>query len=200
LASQWSAFGKAWPKINSVEGWLVPGQEEWFFETTRRLPRTANIVEIGSFKGRSTVSIALACVHTNRRVFSIDTFSGNNSDFVNGQNQISWSGSSFFAEFTSNIERCGVRDYVIPLIGLSTDIAKVWNAPIHFLFVDGSHEYEDVIADFESFCHHVVSGGLIAIHDVTPEWEGPYDAWHQVIKHKLQNTGNITSLAFGTKP
>src|SRR4051812_35292618 len=69
------AFARSWPLIDSVEGLLVsPLQEFWLFKTARSLPRQAVIVEIGSFKGRSTVTLALACRGTGRRVYAIDTF------------------------------------------------------------------------------------------------------------------------------
>ncbi len=193
-------FDEVWPHIKKVEGWLVPGQERWLFRTTRQLPHTANIVEIGAFKGRSTVSIGTACVRTSKRVFSIDTFQGNTTDFIKGQNDVDWSGDSFFHEFWTNVVSLGIQNHVIPLAGSSSDIARCWRAPIHFLFVDGSHQYDDVLNDFQNFFPFVVSGGIVAFHDVTPEWSDVYEIWHKIIKPQLVNVGNETTLAFGNKP
>src|SRR5690606_13306342 len=115
------------------------------------LPNDAVILEVGSFLGRSTVSMALACRGTDRRIFAVDTFEGNATDFVNGVNNVHWTGSDFLQTFEANLERSGVRQYVTPLRGTSRDIAKHWGQPIDLLFLDGSHEFEDVKADFENF-------------------------------------------------
>src|SRR5208282_5493160 len=69
-------FGRAWPLINSVEGFLLEGQEKWLFKSARLLPDSANIVEIGSYKGRSTTCLAFGCRGTKKRVFAVDSFDG----------------------------------------------------------------------------------------------------------------------------
>ena len=69
-------FTDVWPKIDQIEGFLMTGQEEWLFKTVKSLPNEARILEIGCFKGRSTVCMAYGCVGTRRHVFTIDTFKG----------------------------------------------------------------------------------------------------------------------------
>lgn len=98
------------------------------------------------------------------------------------------------------MEWCGVMEYVTPLVGESREIARTWAAPIHMLFIDGSHEFTDVIADFDNFYPHVVRRGVVALHDVTRNWEGPYRAWHESIKHQLIDVGAVSTLAFGRRP
>ena len=67
------------------------------------------------------------------------------------------------------------------------------------LFIDGSHQYEDVIADFNNFYPFVVPNGIIGIHDVIPNWVGVTKAWNEYIKDRLLDTGAISSLAYGRK-
>lgn len=184
-------FRRVWPLIDSVEGHLVPGQEQWLFNAARSLPEGSNIVEIGSFKGRSTCCLGFGCRGSQKKVFAVDSFNGNDWDFAD---------RNFFKEFQSNIERCGLSNVVKPTVGLSTEVAKTWKEPIHMLFVDGSHRYEDVVADFVGFFPYVVRGGLVAFHDVVDTWPGVYEAWDKVLKNKLTNRGSCSSLAFGRKP
>ena len=40
-----------------------------------------------------------------------------------------------------------------------------------FLFIDGDHEYDGVLADFLCYYHAVRPGGLIALHDIVPDEE-----------------------------
>lgn len=184
-------FQRLWPLIDSVEGFLVsPDQERWLFRTARSLPGEGNIVEVGSFKGRSTCCLAYGCLGSKRTVFAVDTFNGNAVDFDH---------RDFFEDFRRNIEERGLARYVQPLRGQSVDIAKRWRRPIHFLFIDGSHQYEDVLHDFQAFFPYVVPNGVVALHDVVETWPGPLRAWHEVVKHQLHRIGACSTLAFGWK-
>ena len=40
---------------------------------------------------------------------------------------------------------------------------------LDFLFIDGDHRYDGVLADFLSYRHFVRDGGVIAFHDVQPD-------------------------------
>lgn len=184
-------FIRAWPLIETVPGLLYGGEEKWLFKTARSLPKSSNIVEIGSFKGRSTCCLAFGCRRTNGRVHAVDSFDGNAWDFNE---------RGFADEFAENIRRCGLSGQVEPIAGLSSEVAKTWNKPIHFLFIDGSHRYEDVLADFQGFFPHVVPGGIVAFHDVNEYWPGVLKAWHEAIKHQLLHLGQFANIGYGRKP
>ena len=81
ITSQHLTYASVKQEVESVEGYLCPGQEEFLFNKVKSLPDNAVIVEIGSYKGRATVAMSYACIGTNRRIFSIDTWDGNESDF-----------------------------------------------------------------------------------------------------------------------
>jgi Methyltransferase domain len=184
------AWGKVWPMIQPIEGWLCGGQERWLFDTARALSDGANLVEIGSYKGRSTCCLGFGCRGTGKRVFAIDPFNGGPDLPLRDS----------FAEFSANINRCELSDYVTPKVGTSLEIAQGWNRPIHFLFIDGSHKYEDVVADFEAYLPYVVEGGIVGLHDVDANWPGVLKAWNDVCRHRLVELGACASLAYGRKP
>lgn len=193
------AFDEVWPAIDAVPGFLVPGQERWLFNAAANLPEDAVIVEIGSFLGRSTTAMAMACRGTRRKIFCIDTFQGNDTDFVNGQSNVTWEGDEYLSTFKANLSRNDLLSYIVPLQGFSHDVGKDWTTQIDFLFVDGSHDYEDVISDFRLFLPWVKPGGLIAFHDVQPEWPGPHGAWRDVIRHRLEAPAHFFSIAYGRR-
>lgn len=191
------SFEDLWPSIDAIKGFLIRGQERWLYNAVLNLPNDAVIVEIGSFLGRSTTAMAYACRGTNRQIYAVDTFKGNASDFVKGQNNVSWEGDDYLETFRKNLRNNGLLEHVVPLQGLSGDIGKEWDRTIDFLFIDGSHVYEDVVNDFELFSPWVKPGALIALHDVQPQWEGPYRAWVEVVRNRLINSGHFFSIAFG---
>lgn len=182
-------FSRIWPRIDPIEGWLSNLEAKWLFERAFDLPEGANLVEIGSFKGRSTCCLAFGCRGTNKRVSAIDTFDGG-PDLPRHDS---------FQEFYLNLKSCDLSKYVAPVIGISWEIAKTWNKPIAFLFIDGSHIYEDVSADFASFFPHVVPGGIIAFHDVHENHPGVMKTWHETVRHQLADVGYCDTIGFGTK-
>ena len=113
--------------------------------------------------------------------------------------------SNFFHIFWQNIEKNGLARYITPITGMSSQVAKNWNKRIHLLYIDGSHEYEDVLADFQNFYPHVVPGGIVAFHDVHTALRGPIGfpgvqkVWQDVASVLLSEVDNCATLAFGRK-
>lgn len=183
-------------KIKRIEGLLVPGQEKTLYSLATRLAPKSVIVEIGSFKGRSTACLALGSLNSTK-IYAIDTFKGNKKDFVEG---VQFNGESFYPTFIDNMKKLGVFKKIIPVIGFSSKIGLKWSVPIDLLFIDGSHVYEDVKRDFELFYPWVKPGGSVIFHDVSPGFPGVFSVWNNVAKRKLVNIGNFHSLFFGYKP
>jgi predicted O-methyltransferase YrrM len=147
------------------------------------LARSANgaIVEIGSYRGRSTV--ALAYGHSNP-VYAIDP----HQEFVGvlgGQ-----FGPEDRAEFYRTMLRTGCWSNV-RLINLpSVQAAVGWTQPIHLLWIDGDHSYDSVRRDWEAWTPHLVDDALAVFDDCEPPDLGPgrlveelmSDGWHRVDK------------------
>ena len=188
-----------WADVDRIPGYLIRGQEHWLHTVVDSLPDDAVIVEIGSFLGRSATAMAFACVGTNKKIYCIDTFQGNDSDFVKGQSNVTWEGEEFLTQFKKNLDSNNLLEYVVPVPGLSYEIGENWDKEIDFLFIDGSHEYEDVIRDFDVFSPYVKAGSIIAFHDVLPNWEGPYKAWKNHIQEKLHDPSHFFSIAYGRR-
>lgn len=188
-------FNKIAHRISDIPGHMMPGQEKMLFALVKYLPKDATILEIGSFKGRSTVSMGYGCVGTQRRIFCIDTFDGNDSDF---------SDRNFFEEWRANVACNGLTDYITPLPGTSSDVLGNWkdltnNAALDFVFIDGSHQFEDVLNDFMLVYPLLKIGGICAFHDVVPPWPGPYKLWNDFASLILEDHIIYLSLACGRK-
>ena len=179
---------RTWEMVGPLEGWLLEPEGRWLFDAARSLAPHSVVLEIGSFKGRSTCCLASGC-GSRARIFAIDTFDG-------GPNLPR---ANSLPEFNANLSRCGVSELVQPVVGLSAEIAKTWSRPIDLLFIDGSHNYEDVLADFSGFFPHVVPGGLVAMHDVNnTDWPGVRQAWEER-KHLLRAIGYLGIMGYGCK-
>jgi predicted O-methyltransferase YrrM len=139
-----------------VEGWLADEEAEALYDAARACTGRGAIVEIGSFKGKSTICLAVGSkAGKNVPVYAIDTHWGPR-----------------FEEFEANVARAGVDDVVRPIAGRSQDVGRDFDEPVELLFIDGAHEYELVLEDFDLWVPKVVDGGIVAMHDTT--WtEGP---------------------------
>ncbi|MEG4918222.1 class I SAM-dependent methyltransferase [Microcoleus sp. B7-D4] len=181
--------------VEAIEGFMVPGQEEYLFNKVKSLPDDAAIVEIGSYKGRSTVAMAYACIGTNRKIYCIDTWDGNDIDFPD---------RNFLEIWQQNVKKNGLSQYVVPFQGYSHQVLSQWkelvgNQEIDLIFIDGSHQFLDVLKDFEQSFALVKEGGWIAFHDVVPTWPGSERVWHKIAKYRLANHEYSSTLACGQK-
>src|SRR5919198_36925 len=66
-----------------------------------------------------------------------------------------------------DLARTGIAELVHPVASFSQRAAEEFHEPIELLFVDGSHEYDLVLEDFEKWVPKVVEGGWVAFHDTT---------------------------------
>lgn len=129
-------------------------------------PAGGATVEIGSFKGKSTV--ALVAHRGNDPVVSIDPHTAPSAtDPILGP-----TGSSF-EDFTANLRKTGIDQQVEVNRACSRDVARGWNRPIRLLWIDGDHTYAGAKEDFDLFFPYVIDGGIVAIHDTLHEFEGP---------------------------
>ena len=139
------------PLLADIPGWLTDEEGEALYELARACRGEAVIVEIGSWKGKSTVCLGLGSrAGASVPVYAIDP----HADYR-------------FGDFKANVERAGIADLVRPVASLSQSAADDFDKPIELLFVDGSHQYDLVLEDFEKWVPKVVEGGWVAFHDTT---------------------------------
>ena len=139
------------PLIADVPGWLTDEEGEALYRLARACTGTGVIVEIGSWKGKSTICLGLGSrAGVSVPIYAVDP----HADYR-------------FGDFKTNVERAGIADLVRPIASLSQPAADDFDEPIELLFVDGSHEYDLVLEDFEKWVPKVVEGGWIAFHDTT---------------------------------
>lgn len=156
-------------RLKEVDGFLLDIQAYTLMILANEGPGLGVIVEIGSYKGRSTCCLALGSKSAHReQVYAVDHFTGSPEHQRGAASEsaaIVETGTTFHL-FQENIKKLGLDDYVIPLKASSVEAAAGWARPIRLLFIDGDHSYEASRLDFETWAPHVVVGGVIAFHDI----------------------------------
>ena len=143
-------------RIEPFPGWFFKNEAELLYKTATEAARLGGeVVEIGSYCGRSTVVLAMALRSVGQGlVYAIDPHEG---DISSGRVSPTWD------TFLRNIKAAGVDDAVVPVRQRSTDVP--WTQEIALLFIDGLHDYASVAADYRHFFGHVQPNGFIAFHD-----------------------------------
>lgn len=158
----------------TIQGWLRDVEGASLYESVLQAP-TPVVVELGSWKGRSTVWLASGVRDRGEgTVCAVDHWEGSSESQVHGRLLAGYGKDQLYHEFRANLERVGLSDLVTPIKLTTTQAARSWPADrqIGLLFVDASHDYADVRRDFEYWSPYLAPGGLIAFHDVH-SWPGP---------------------------
>lgn len=111
------------------------------------------IVEIGILDGGTTKEMASVA---NVPIYGIDPLipDSMNKRLIGTEEKIR-KNLAFYTQFTF------FKDF-------SFNVAKGWEFPFDFIFIDGDHEYKAVKKDFEDWYALVNDGGYIAFHDSNP--------------------------------
>ncbi len=174
-------------KIDGAELDLGKATSDREVQALARLARAASqgdIVEIGSWKGRSTAYLAKGAQYCGKevKIYAIDPH-------TKGTEQI----------FKDNIKKLGFDDVVIPLVMRSEEAIKQWNRPISLLFIDGDHGYENVRKDFLLWEPYIVTGGVIVFHDRFAEGPCRVITRYVLKSSSFSEVGVVQGLLFATK-
>lgn len=119
----------------------------------------SRIAELGSYKGRSTLALAL---NTSGWVLAVDHWRGPSnvilSDFERGK---------LFSDFKRNLGKLIGTKVFIHNADLSayTPESNFPLVPYDMIFIDADHSYESVKYDIEIWSPHLAPGGLLCGHD-----------------------------------
>jgi MMP 1-O-methyltransferase len=164
------------PQIDPIHGWLVREAGNILYQLVRVHMVSPLVVELGSWRGRSTAWLASAAKDRgdDSRVIAVDTWAGTANEEQHQELLKGMGPDQLFEEFQANMKKMGVDDIVEPWRMTTIEAARRWTrgSTIGLLHIDASHEYLDVRADFEHWAPFVAPGGFIVFDDV-PNWRGP---------------------------
>jgi len=175
---------------DELEG-ILSVEESAFLYRAARGHKT--IVEIGSYRGKSCVLLALG--EPSARVTAIDPHYAQDD-----------SGAIRYSPEDERImndalARYGVADRVNHITATSAQARPRWqDTPIDMLWIDGDHSYQGVRTDLELWAPLVRPGGLIAGHDYG-HLESVRRAWDELITNDPTwgPTGRVRSIAWARK-
>lgn len=147
---------------NIGENWF--SYAEFYSDMVKHFPEGSNFLEIGAWKGRSTVCMAVEIINSGK---AIDFYTIDQWKYIPTTEQPVSSQEEFdivFLEFLDNIEP--VKNN-IKVIKLSSEQASTLfdDNYFDFIFIDASHHYEDMKKDIQLWLPKIKNGRIISGHD-----------------------------------
>jgi predicted O-methyltransferase YrrM len=181
--------------IESIKGFLSAAEGEALHKYALQASITRPCLEIGSYCGRSTVYLGLACKRHNSVLYSVDHHRGSeehqlgeeyhDADLYDAREGIVDS----FREFRRTLRRVDLEDHVIPIVTSSLVASRYWATPLGMVFIDGGHSLGAALTDYRCWVPAIVPGGILAIHDIFPDpaqgGQAPYTIWKMALASGL---------------
>jgi predicted O-methyltransferase YrrM len=158
-----SAVTNAVTSAAEIDGWLTEDQAAMLADAASTCPADGEIVEIGSFRGKSTIVLARAAPE-GAAIVAIDPHAGNDR----GPHELDGytrEAAADRAMFEQNLVAAGVRHRVRHVAEFSDRAHGAVHGTIDVLYIDGAHRYRPARADIRQWGARVGDGGTMLIHD-----------------------------------
>lgn len=152
-------------QYENIEGWFDSRDVALYEEMVLSAKDEAFFVEIGCFKGRSTVAMCELIQKYNKQInfFAVDHFKGS------WEHQDDPTLKDLFKTFLKNTKEYNSYFMIIPQPSeLAANIFD--NNSLDFVYIDASHDYESVKQDLNLWYPKLKACGIIGGHDY--EWGG----------------------------
>lgn len=156
-----------------IQGWMSIGELRFLAE---HASRSNKIIEVGSYKGRSTRAMADNLSKEDGVIYAIDPWNAvegyDHPRDLAAESYRLGHGNEIYWDFTANL-----LDYIAikKVIPLRQQFHLTWIADADMIFIDAAHEYNFVKRDILHAIMLLPKGGFLCGHDYV-------DAWPDVIK------------------
>ena len=188
----------------AAKGFMPEDEGAFLYSRAVEAAPLGPLLEVGTYCGKSAIYLGAAARTAGSTLFTVDHHHGSE------ENQAGWEhhdATLVDAEtgrmdtlpvFRRTIERAGLEDEVVAVIGASTRVARHWRTPLALLFIDGGHGEEPAHADYASWTPRVQPGGLLLIHDLFPDpadgGRPPYEIYLRALEDGFTEVGAQGSM------
>jgi predicted O-methyltransferase YrrM len=177
--------------MTDIKGFLADDEAEALYRYALSMAGRGPVLEVGSYCGKSTIYLGLACQQKQGVVYAVDHHIGSEEhqlgEMFHDPELYDTSEARFdtFKAFRRNIRRAGLEDTVVPLVATSEVSARYWQTPLAMVFIDGGHSLDAALCDYRCWATHIMKGGILAIHDLFPAPEEGGQAPYAIYKLAL---------------
>ncbi len=136
---------------NNTDGWMTYAELKWL---AKKAKKHHTIVEIGSYHGRSTRAMA---DNSQAKIYAVDDFLGPRDKTITPLPHL----ELFIGNMNDHVQSGKVQI----VVANTNDLPELPRPDM--VFIDGSHQYNDVVHDINYWKERILPGGLICGHDYT---------------------------------
>ena len=163
---------------SEIEGCISDAEGELLYRLAKDVPEGQAIVEVGRGKDKSTVWLAKGSEAGEKNKMDSIASDKGSPDHVKVDEE------NMHTEFI--LTKATVQDTVVSLHETSEEAARRWKEKIGLLWINTSHEYEDVKKVILLWQRHLSPNAMVAVHGCNQP--GP----SQVVKECLGDRGYFT--------
>lgn len=168
----------------AIDGMISPDSGKLLYALCVAQVESGNVVEVGSWQGRSTSFLARATSESsNGTFFAIDHFRGNEgkeASYVVGKKDL----SDLRQGFERNMRSVGLWDRINLLDMPNTEAASLVSSPVRFLFIDGDHTEAGVEADIDLFWPLLTPHAIVVFDDFNIGFDGLVRALKRLLERE----------------
>ncbi|MFT3679439.1 MAG: class I SAM-dependent methyltransferase [Ferruginibacter sp.] len=157
------------PLKEDVQGWH--SNHIIFVKLIEKL-RPETIIEVGTWKGASAIQMGKACqrLKLNTKIYCVDTWLGATEFWTDLKDtperdlMLKNGYPGIYYQFLSNVKHAGLEEMIIPVPNTSFIGSKIlahMNIKAGLIYIDGSHEYEDVYSDLNCYDNLLADKGVM---------------------------------------
>lgn len=162
------------PSKVDLQGW---GGTHNIFDRSIKKIRPKLIIEVGTWKGQSAITMATTLKNNNiaGEIICVDTWLGSAEHWLAEDSRLLWFESlnlrygypSLYMTFINNVIHSGLQNYITPL-PLTSEAAyhvlKKYNVKADLVYIDAAHDYQSVKQDI-SLYWNLVDNGIMILDD-----------------------------------
>lgn len=162
--------------FNGTDG-MISFEEAMLLYRLAKIVRNGCILEVGSYRGRSTVFLGKGSLDgAGVPVFAVDP----HASFVGVLGGVFGSRDRTAFYEAMLLHNCSE---IVSLINLSSEaFSHQWSCAISLLWIDGDHRYDGVRRDFDCWERHLLPGSYIAFDDALDPSLGPLKVIEELMR------------------
>jgi len=156
--------------LTDLEGLITPEVGDTLARYASQVPPTEAVVEVGSYKGKSTCYLAAGAGPNGAKVYAFDAW-----DLAGNQTgRFGFADPTTYEVFRSQVKAMHFSRRIKATKTFGHVAAQTWGGPpVGLLFVDADHEAGSVIRDGEAWTPHLAAGATVILDDLdTPKNPG----------------------------
>lgn len=155
-------------ELAELDGLIGRDVGELLYEYATAVESDRAIVELGSYRGKSTCYLATGAIAARGAVFpqvyAVDAWSEDVSDWR--KSVMAELPSPVYGDFLAQITRAGVDHAVVATPSKTVPAAEEYTGePVALLYIDGDHHKEAATADFRAWRRHLTEDAVVIFDD-----------------------------------